>query len=224
VIKTASSYFMRKTRRREPIRDEILSTMAQEIDGHVDRAANIINHLRQFGRKSDLTLETVQVNAVLLKAFDMFSQQLKLREIEVQWQLDDDLSPIQADPGRLEQVFINLLLNSRDAIEARWCQAAAMPSTGKLITIKTRMHQGSVSIEVCDTGIGIPPGIRTKIFEPFFTTKKVGEGTGIGLSISYGIIKDFGGSIRVHSVPGQGACFEIRLPVGKPDEGVENET
>jgi histidine kinase len=224
VIKTASSYFMRKTRRQEPIQDDILSTMAQEIDGHVDRAANIINHLRQFGRKSDLTLETVQVNAVLLKAFDMFSQQLKLREIEVQWQLDDDLCPIQADPGRLEQVFINLLLNSRDAIEARWCQAATVPSTGKLITIKTGMQQDNVSIEVCDTGIGIPPGIRAKIFEPFFTTKKVGEGTGIGLSISYGIIKDFGGSIRVHSEPGQGACFEIRFPVGKPDEGVENET
>ena len=86
------------------------------------------------------------------------------------------------------------------------------------------MRQGYVIIEVCDTGVGIPHGIRTKIFEPFFTTKKVGDGTGIGLSISYGIIKDFGGSIRVDSEPGQGACFEIRFPAGAPDEGVDNET
>ncbi|MEJ2154402.1 MAG: PAS domain S-box protein [Desulfobacteraceae bacterium] len=224
VIKTASSYFLRKARRKEPISEEIMGTMAEEIDGHVDRAANIINHLRQFGRKSDLALETVQVNEVLLKAFDMFSQQLKLREIEVQWCLDQGLSPIQAEPGRLEQVFINLLLNSRDAIEARWRQADAEPTQAKVITIKTYMDQVSVVIEVSDTGIGIPRGICAKIFEPFFSTKKVGEGTGIGLSISYGIIKDFGGSIRVHSEPGQGASFVIRFPAGDLEEGVDDET
>jgi histidine kinase len=224
VIKTASSFFLRKTRRKEPIREDILNTMAEEIDGHVDRAANIINHLRQFGRKADLTLEPVQVNEVLLKAFDMFSQQLKLREIEVQWSLDEKLSPVQAEPGRLEQVFINLLLNSRDAIEARWREAAAESQPAKVITIKTYMRQGRVIIEVSDTGVGIPHGIRTRIFEPFFTTKKIGEGTGIGLSISYGIIKDFGGSIHVRSEPGQGACFEIRFPAGEPREGVDHET
>ncbi len=223
VIKTASSYFLRKARRKEPISEEIMGTMAEEIDGHVNRAANIINHLRQFGRKSDLTLETVQVNEVLLKAFDMFSQQLKLREIEVQWCLDQELAPIQAEPGRLEQVFINLLLNSRDAIEARWRQTEAEPTQAKMITIKTYMDQVSVVIEVSDTGIGIPRGICAKIFEPFFSTKKVGEGTGIGLSISYGIIKDFGGSIRVHSEPGQGASFVIRFPAGDLEEGVDDE-
>jgi histidine kinase len=224
VIKTASSYFLRKTRRKEPIRDDILSTMAAEIDSHVDRAANIINHLRQFGRKSDLTLETVQVNDVLLKAFDMFSQQLKLREIAVQWSLDQDLALIQAEPGRLEQVFINLLLNSRDAIETRWGQTHDAPPSAKMITIKTYMGKGNVIIEVHDTGIGIPHGIRARIFEPFFTTKKMGDGTGIGLSISYGIVKDFGGRIQVQSDPGRGACFKITFPTGDPDERLANET
>jgi histidine kinase len=224
VIKTASSFFLRKTRRKEPIRDDIMSTMAEEIDSYVDRAANIINHLRQFGRKSDLSLEPVQVNEVLLKAFDMFSQQLKLREIEVQWSLDEDLSPIQAEPGCLEQVFINLLLNSRDAIEERWRQADPKPAPAKMITIKTHMRQGNIVIEVSDTGVGIPKGARAKIFEPFYTTKKVGEGTGIGLSISYGIVKDFGGTIRVRSKPGQGACFVIQFPAGEPDESADNET
>jgi histidine kinase len=218
VIKTASSYFLRKTHRNEPIRDDILSTMAEEIDEHVDRAAHIINHLRQFGRKSDLTLETVQINAVLLKAFDIFSQQLKLREIDVRWSLDDSLPAVQAEPGRLEQVFINLLLNGRDAIEERWSRVDDDQVPEKIITIKTYQQQAKVIVEVCDSGIGIPAVNRGKIFEPFFTTKKVGEGTGIGLSISYGIIKDFGGAIRVRSEEGQGACFIISFPVGEPED------
>ncbi len=219
VIKTASSYFLRKTRKKEPIADEILSTMAEEIDSHVNRASHIINHLRQFGRKSDLALEPVQVNEVLLKAFDMFSQQLKLREIEVQWRLDKLLPEIQAEPGMLEQVFINLLLNARDAIEEKWRSANNDLHELKRITIKTYRHNNQVMIEVSDTGMGVPASVRSKIFEPFYTTKKVGEGTGIGLSISYGIIKDFGGSIQVRSVPGHGACFIIRLPIGGADDG-----
>jgi histidine kinase len=217
VIKTASSYFLRKTRRKEPIADDIISTMAEEIDSHVNRASHIINHLRQFGRMSDLSLEPVQVNDVLLKAFDMFSQQLKLREIEVEWGLDEALPTVEAEPGSLEQVFINLLLNARDAIEEKWPPGAEDPQQIKRITIKTYRHDHHVVIDVSDTGVGIPSSIRSKIFEPFYTTKKVGEGTGLGLSISYGIIKDFGGSIKVQSTPGQGARFSIRFPVGAAD-------
>lgn len=217
VIKTASSYFLRKTRRKEPIADNIISTMAEEIDSHVNRASHIINHLRQFGRMSDLSLEPVQVNDVLLKAFDMFSQQLKLREIEVEWGLDEALPPIKAEPGSLEQVFINLLLNARDAIEEKWPPGSGDAQQVKRITIKTYRHDQHVVIDVSDTGIGIPSSIRSKIFEPFYTTKKVGEGTGLGLSISYGIVKDFGGSIKVQSTPGQGARFSIRFPLGASD-------
>ena len=212
VIKTASNFFIRKTRNKEAIGEDILSTMAEEIDSHVDRASHIINHLRQFGRKSELALEAVQVNDVLLKAFDMFSQQLKLREIDVQWSLDQSLPQIQGEPGRLEQVFINLLLNGRDAIEEQRKMADNDQQPEKVITIKTYQKNTHVVIEVCDSGIGIPERDRGKIFEPFFTTKKVGEGTGIGLSISYGIIKDFGGTIRVTSEKSQGACFIITFP------------
>jgi histidine kinase len=218
VIKTASNYFIRKTRKKEPIPDEILSTMSEEIDSYVNRASHIINHLRQFGRKSDLALLAVQVNAVLRQAFDMFSQQLKLREIEVEWSLDESLPEIQAEPGMLEQVFINLLLNARDAIEEKWGSSEPPPQEPKVITIKSFRRKKHVMIEVSDTGIGIPASVRSKIFEPFYTTKKVGEGTGIGLSISYGIIKDFGGTIRVRSEPEQGACFSIRFPIGYIDD------
>ena len=127
VIKTASRYFIKKTRRHEPIPDDILSTMSEEIDSHVDRATRIINHMREFGRKTDLKLEDVFLNEVLKRSFEIFSQQLKVRGIEVIWDLAADLPPIKADANRLEQVFINLLINARDAIETRFEGNTARP-------------------------------------------------------------------------------------------------
>jgi len=215
VIKTASNYFMRKISKNEKIDAETFFTMAKEIDSYVDRATNIINHMRQFGRKSDLTMEPVQVNDLLQNAFQIFSQQLKLREIEVVWTLERDLPEIMADPGRLEQVFINLLINARDAIEDRW-QNQKAGKNDKCITLKTVSEGKTVIIEVRDTGTGIPEAISDKIFEPFFTTKKVGQGTGLGLSISYGIIKDCGGSIQALSGKEGGARFIIKFPIPDP--------
>ena len=119
VIKTASSFFMKKVDRKEPIKEEILYTLAKEIDSHVDRATKIITHMRQFGRKTEMVLEKVQVNDILKKAFEIFSQQLKARGIQVTWDIQPDIPLILADPGRLEQVFINLILNARDAIEQK---------------------------------------------------------------------------------------------------------
>ena len=120
VIKTASSFFIKKINKKEPIEDGILFKMLSKIDSNVDRAAKIINHMRQFARKSDMDLEKVQVNEVLQNAFEIFSQQLKLRGIKVVWDIEKDLPRINADASRLEQVFINLLLNARDAIEEKW--------------------------------------------------------------------------------------------------------
>ena len=211
VIKTASNFFMRKVKKNEPIKEEILATMAAEIDSHVDRASKIINHLRQFGRKSEMDQESVQINQVLLKTFEIFSQQLKVRGIETVWNLQDDLPPITADPARMEQVFINLLINARDAIMDR-LKLEGPEGIDKKIFLHTHAEKHSVIIEVCDSGIGIPASILDKIFEPFFTTKEVGKGTGLGLSISYGIIKDFGGSIQAAKNEPQGACFVITLP------------
>ncbi|WP_207680731.1 PAS domain S-box protein [Desulfonema magnum] len=219
VIKTASSFFMKKIRKKETIREDILLTMSQEIDSHVDRATKIINHMREFGRKSDMCLAEVQVNGVLQKAFEIFSQQLKLRGIEVVWDLEENLPRIMGDPGRLEQVFINLIINARDAIEARWefnRQEMADPQEEeRKIFLRTKTEGDKVVIEVEDTGNGISPEIRTKIFEPFFTTKEVGKGTGLGLSISYGIIKDCGGTIRTRRNKGKGAFFVIQFSISE---------
>ncbi len=198
VIKTASSFCIKKINKNEKIGDEALFTLLNKIDGNVDRATKIITHMRQFARKTNMTLMKVQINDVLERAFEIFSQQLKLRGIEVDWKLEPGLPFILADLDRLEQVFINLILNARDAIEEKWASRES-ESGDKRITLKTASNEKTVTVEVCDTGVGIPQGAADKIFEPFYTTKEVGKGTGLGLSISYGIVMDCGGTIRVQS-------------------------
>ena len=221
VIKTASSFFIKKMDKEEPLEDEILNKMIRKIDSNVDRASRIINHMRQFARKSEMDFEKVQVNEVLEKAFEIFSQQLKLRGIRVVWEIEESLPKISADPARLEQVFINLLINARDAIEEhRGPQETA--GADKKIILKTRREGSVIVCEVCDTGKGVPPALINKIFEPFFTTKEVGKGTGLGLSISYGIVKDCGGTIRVAPHKPGGACFIVTFPVPGKKHGKNN--
>ncbi|MCP4692335.1 MAG: PAS domain S-box protein [Desulfobacterales bacterium] len=217
VIKTVSSFCMKKIDREEPIAEEILVNMLGKVDANVDRASRIINHMRQFARKSDLSMVRIRVEAVMESAFEIFSQQLKVREIEVAWDLADDLPRITADPGRLEQVFINLLINARDAIEQRWADRRPRPGD-KRITLAARTDGDRLIVEVDDTGAGIPKEIADKVFEPFFTTKEVGKGTGLGLSISYGIVKDCRGEIRAGANEAGGARFTLVFPVNAGKE------
>ena len=212
VIKTASSFLIKKVSNDQKIKEEILKTMAEEIDSHVDRASKIINHLREFGRKSEVRKRRVDVNEALVKALDMFSQQLKLRNIEVIKNLDPELPTVLADANRLEQVFVNLLINARDAIEEKWEQEASAEEP-KRIFLKTGVQDGKVTVAVMDNGSGIPNHVRDRIYEPFFTTKNVGKGTGLGLSISYGIIQDYEGTIKVISSENEGSEFVIQFPL-----------
>jgi histidine kinase len=211
VIKTASSFLLNWLRKGERPKDEVLRTMLDEIDSHVDRASGIINHIRQFGRKSEAIREPLQVNQVLQQALDIFSQQLKLREIEVTRTFAQGLPHIIADPNRLQQVFINLLINARDAIEEKH-ERLPQSETVQRIHLATSLQQGMVTIEIRDTGIGVPGNLIDKIFEPFFTTKPMGKGTGLGLSISYGIVQDYQGSLRVETVENEGSNFIIQFP------------
>ena len=217
VIKTVSSFFLKKLGKQEPIEETIIHNMLKKVDGNVDRAANIINHMRQFAHKSDTKLEKVQANAVIRSAFEIFSQQLKVRGIDVHWKIDKNLPAINADAGRLEQVFINLLLNARDAIEEYWEHTPA-DKEGASITLTTKVENDKVICSVCDTGTGIEKDVADKIFEPFYTTKEVGKGTGLGLSISYGIVNDCGGWITARPNPPRGACFVLTFPVPGADE------
>lgn len=211
VIKTASSFLIKKVNKAEQIKEQILKTLAEEIDSHVDRASKIINHLREFGRKSEVMKEEVQVNEALERALEIFSQQLKLREIEVVKEFDDKLPPILANSNRLEQVVINLLINARDAIEEK-VESLGNSKVPKAIYLRTFSQEGKVTIEIEDTGTGIPKAVLDKVFEPFFTTKRVGKGTGLGLSISYGIVQDYDGTIRVETVEKKGSKFIVQFP------------
>ncbi len=212
VIKTVSSFFIKKMNKKEKIAEDTLSAMLVKVDSNVDRASKIITHMRQFARKSDLDLEKVNVNEILERTFEIFSQQLKMRGIQLLWEAKDCLPRIMADPGRLEQVFINLLVNARYSIEKKWGEIGHKSENDK-ISIQTESEGKYVLVEVRDTGVGIPETLSEKIFEPFFTTKEVGQGTGLGLSITYSIIKECGGNIRVAPIKGEGACFILTFPI-----------
>ena len=216
VIKTAGNFLLKKVRCKEAIADNIMITMTEEIDGQVDRAAKIINHMREFGRKAEVTRKPVKADIPLEKAFELFNRQLELREINVIKTLEKNLPMIMADSNRLEQIFINLLINARDAIEeCSATDAAGSDQNKKTIWLRTYSDKDGVYIEVEDSGSGISPNEADKIFEPFFTTKKVGKGTGLGLSISYGIVQDYDGTIRVVNGEQGGARFIIRFPLAE---------
>jgi two-component system, NtrC family, sensor kinase len=132
------------------------------------------------------------------------SHQFKKDKVSLILNLDDNIPSLQLDVNKIKQVLINLLINA--------CQAVSGEGT---ITVTSRVmsEDRQIEIQVRDTGIGISPAIKTKIFDPFFTTKKSGDSTGLGLSVSYGIIQDHDGEITVESEPGRWTCFTIRFPL-----------
>ncbi|WP_084184783.1 PAS domain S-box protein [Desulfonatronum thiodismutans] len=212
ILKSISGFLARKVGKGHYIDSEMLEEISQSISTHVDRAGKIISHMREFGRKSELKTMPVQINDVIRRGFEFFSQQLNVRNISVEWRLQEDLPLIIAEPNRLEQVIINLLINARDAIEERW-NGKEVKNGEKTITIETESSGAFVTTRICDTGFGVPSNMSEKIFEPFFTTKDVGKGTGLGLSISYGIIQDYNGTITAENRETSGACFTITFPV-----------
>jgi C4-dicarboxylate-specific signal transduction histidine kinase len=178
----------------------------------VHKATEIINHLRTFGRAAPVTHEPTRVNDVIDQSLTLMREQLKLRSIEVILDLEPSNPTVTANPIRLEQVFMNLLTNARDALAE---------SSKKLIRIRSRIESGSVVLAFEDSGPGVAPELEHRIFDPFFTTKEVGAGTGLGLSITYGIVKDHEGSIRLDNRPGEGATFVIGLPLARETSASE---
>ena len=181
----------------ERILQELYNAMQQ-----VRKATEIISHLRTFGRAASVSREPVAINQVVVSAISLMREQLRLRQIEVDLQFPPEDVIVIGNAIQLEQVFINLLTNARDAI----ANAAR-----KVITITCAQVEQHVDICVSDSGPGIPVGLEQRIFDPFFTTKEVGAGTGLGLSITYGIIKEHQGTITVENRPGEGASFLIQL-------------
>jgi hypothetical protein len=176
-------------------------TLLEKIKAQTDRASQIVNNLLNFSRTGDSQFRDVEINKVLDDTLQLVEPQLRSAKIEVICNYDSNLPPVYGNVSKLQQVFLNLILNARDA----------MPEGGRL-TIQTRMVDSSLVIDFRDTGVGIPPEHIPHIYDPFFTTKEVGQGTGLGLAISYGIIQEHGGRIFVESRVGQGTHFTIKLP------------
>lgn len=205
-IKLGSDFLLLSAQNALPMPPESFAQVAREISAQVDRAATIIQHLRDFGRKSDITPDAIDVNDPVTGVFTIIGKQLTLQNIAVRLELTPGLPKVLAHGNRLEQVFFNLVANGRDAILAQ-----DNPGGGE-IAIRSFMENTMVAVSVSDSGCGISPHDLHKIFEPFFTTKRIGEGMGLGLAISYGIIKDYGGDIQVGSQVGRGTTFTLLFP------------
>jgi PAS domain S-box-containing protein len=218
VIKLGCDYVVKKTKTGQILSHEDLVNLTRELTFSVDRAARIINHLRQFGRKADDSMGPIDINMPIRNVFTLMGTQLEARGIRWELELDYHLPQVLGDANRLEQVLINLLLNARDAMLAEENSARSQDAPkAKIVKIESRLVGNRVVVTVSDTGPGVPAAIKNKVFEPFFTTKKTGEGTGLGLSISYGIIREHHGTIEIDSGKTHGATFRLTFPVLKTE-------
>ncbi len=210
-IKMGSEYLDMMITERAGIKEEDLVLIIQEVSTQVDRAVAIIRRLRDFGRKADLTKEAIIVNDPINSVMEIIGRQLRLQNIEVDLRLNENLPPILAHHNRIEQVVFNLLTNARDAINAR--EEAETGGHGeRRILVSTDLQDSRVILAVADTGLGIDPAIQERMFEAFFTTKKMGEGMGLGLSITSEIVADYGGTITIDSQQGEGTAFTLNFP------------
>jgi two-component system NtrC family sensor kinase len=181
--------------------------LLEKIAKQTFRASEIVNSLLNFSRTSTTEFAAVDLNKVISETVSLLEHQLNKSKIAVHLALDPKLPRIKGNPGKLQQVFLNLFLNARDAMES-----------GGTLAIKTaRSDDRQVRVTVADSGAGIAAENLTRIFDPFFTTKAAKKGTGLGLSVSYGIVKEHGGEIEVASEWGAGTRFELSFPEQAPE-------
>lgn len=181
--------------------DDPRRALLEKIQTQVLRASQIVSSLLNFARMERPIVSPLDIRAVLDETLQLLEPQLRNTRIEVVKRYAEQLPPILGDATKLQQVFMNLILNARDA----------MPEGGRL-TVTAYVSDGHVCVDVEDTGVGIPPEHIPRIYDPFFTTKGVGRGTGLGLALSYGIIQEHAGRIFVESQVGRGTRFTIALP------------
>ncbi|NRA88345.1 MAG: GHKL domain-containing protein, partial [Rhizobiales bacterium] len=172
----------------------------------LNKVAVITRHLKSFARKTDAELLNVEVNRVIEEALELMSGRLKILNCDLKYTSSDHNLMALAEPVRLEQVLVNLLSNAIDAVKGREIQQ---------IELKVYQENLEVFIEVHDTGLGIPKAQLDYIFDPFYSDKEIGEGLGLGLSISYNIVQDFNGQIRVKSELDKGSIFTLVLKLAK---------
>jgi signal transduction histidine kinase len=199
---------------RELSADE-LADIAHDLVTQGERAQKVVKNLLDFARESETQTEYFRIAQLIDDTLELAKNQIKLSGITLEVQVPDNLPPIYGDRDLLKQVLLNLVLNAIDA----------MRGGGKLsIKVGEEKDTGFMKVEVTDTGEGIPSHLLQSIFNPFFTTKPTGQGTGLGLAVSRGIIENHGGDIEVSSTPGDGATFTVHLPIVPIPAGMKDRT
>jgi signal transduction histidine kinase len=184
--------------------DEQKSKLLEKIAKQTFRASEIVNSLLNFSRTSPTEFAEVDVSKVIHETLNLVEHQLKKSNVEVMLDASPVLPPVKGNAGKLQQVFLNLFLNARDAMD-----------TGGTLTVHAWSENGFARIDVADNGQGIAPEHLERIYDPFFTTKAARKGTGLGLSVTYGIVREHGGTIEVESHPGAGSRFRVELPLAR---------
>jgi two-component system NtrC family sensor kinase len=189
---------------KETSAEDARKPLLEKIEKQTFRAAEIVNGLLNFARLNGSEYTDLNLNRLIRESLSLLDHQLQLNHVEVKCSLDDSLPEIYGNEGKLQQVFVNLFLNARDA----------MPSGGTL-KIETARNDTMVVVDIRDSGSGISSENIRRIYDPFFTTKNTGKGTGLGLAVTYGIIQEHGGRIFVDSAPAGGTHFRLKLPTRK---------
>jgi signal transduction histidine kinase len=184
--------------------DDPKSRLLEKIAKQTFRASEIVNSLLNFSRTSKTEFEPSDLNRVVRETLSLIEHQLQKAGVRVEFEPAPDLPSIRGNFGKLQQVFLNLILNARDAME-----------DGGTLRIVTRCEGGSARVEVTDTGKGIAEEDLSRIYDPFFTTKGTRKGTGLGLAVTYGIVREHGGNIQAASKPGQGTAFRLDFPLAE---------
>ncbi len=204
-----------------PQADEQVKRFAQEINRSGERASQLVKQILTFARKTDSHFHAVRVNETIREIHELLKETFP-RSIDIELNLDDELPTIEADPQQMSQVFMNLAVNARDVMK---------DNGGRLIFSSEQVDASDlpegfpcpvdadyVRIRVTDTGYGMDDEVKSRIFEPFFTTKEVGDGTGLGLAVVYGIMQNHCGHIEVASRPGRGTVFSLYFPIEMPSK------
>jgi len=191
--------------------DAATNEMVKDILIQAERAGQVVRNLLEFSRKEHESLSELSINEVIDSTVSLLKNQIKISGIELKQDTADELPPIRGKRRDLQQVFLNILLNAVQAMEGT-------PKGGSIYIRSRPGPEGYVRTDISDTATGIKPSDMEHIFDPFYTTKPVGHGTGLGLSLVYGIIKAHGGHIEVKSEEGKGTTFLVYLPTAKPED------
>ena len=195
--------------------DRDISAILSTMDKVVDRLAALTGHLKTFARKETRVEMQADLATVIANALDLVDHKLKAFGIDVEYRRHRGALLVMGNPVHLEQVLINLMANAADAMEH---------SAVRVLSIGLLEAPGTVEISVSDTGSGIAAAELSSLFDPFYSTKEAGRGLGLGLSISYGLVRDIGGAITVESRPGKGSTFTVRLPLAAQSTPIRETT